>query len=221
MPACWWNMYVCIFIRLCLCFSCWACLYVNTHSSPSHVTLYMCTCVCVRSRCDDNPCAFASQLQSRSLKRDSPWCRYPYRGNLNQADTLLAHPAPAPNCSWQYQMHPIGCSTVVQFSWPLLLVQSPGQRDKLYWKETRIILEMGLVQTVIISLFSHVKNEIREIAVWQKWSQSLKGIRARRSVRQMVAGEKQHLIFKKAHSLGLKKGKPSTFHPYTLEEMVV
>lgn len=144
------NMDVCVFIRLCLWISRWewVCLYVDTLSCSLCVTLRMRMCVfawVTNKWRDGNPCAFASQLQSWSVERDSPWCRYPNRGNLNQADTLLAHPAPAPNCSWQYQTHPIGCSTAVQFSWPLPPVQrlkggSAGSQI-IYWKEKVLFLK--------------------------------------------------------------------------------
>lgn len=108
-------------------------------------------CVCLRLRRDGNPSAFASQLQSWPVKRDYPWCQEPNMGNLNQADTLLAQPAPAPNCSWQYQMHPIGHSTVVQFpltSHSLLLspVQILGQRE-----EKGLLFKTRLVQHTVIS----------------------------------------------------------------------
>lgn len=131
------NMYVCPFIRLCLCFARWEWVTFPVFMSAVHDLIYenMRVRVCVQLRHDGNLCLLASQLKSCSDERDSPWCRYPNTENLNQVDTLLAHPAPAPNHSWQSQMHPIGCWTVVQFLWPLPIVQSVRQRDTLCWEK--------------------------------------------------------------------------------------
>ena len=143
-PVAWLNETVStrMCLHVCTCVwghGIWMCAYLSDYSSVSHVWmslfmcryrhicafvavklyLWVCVCVCVCVH-DGNFSLFASQFQSQSIERGSSWCRYPNRGHLNRADMLLAHPTAAPNCPWQYKMHPIGCSTVVQFAWPLV-----------------------------------------------------------------------------------------------------
>lgn len=118
--------------------------YVDTCSHQLFVSLqlYVCVWMMVIS-------AFYSQIQPQPMEKDSRWCWNPIRKHLNQDDILLAHPVLAPNCPWQYQMHPIECSTLVQFHWPLL---QGRLRQMILQKKNRIIFKLGTLNHWILWL---------------------------------------------------------------------